>query len=449
MKRIHLLSCFALVFLTLCTAFSACGDDYTPPTANDIAMGTVTITLKGADGDDLSAMNIQLRNVSTSSIFTANTDQQGAASFSVTPGIYQASVSATRSQGDRTVIYNGTSGQITVLDHQTAAVSMAIQYSYSGRLVIKELYAGGCMADNGVDKYQYDKCVILYNNGSTQLSLDNLCFGMVAPANAQSNNQNYTAEGKLNYEDEGFIPAWNGIWYFPQTLTIKPYKQVVVNIHGAINNTLTVSQSVNYANADYYCMYDPESGYKNTRYYPTPSELIPASHYLKAVAYAQGNAWPFSVSSPALIIFQTKDVTPADFAQNTANYWYDGGGSNAVKRCVKVPNEWILDAIEVYSKAYQSGNQKRLTALHDAGYVWLTNYQGHSIYRNVDQKATEALAENAGLLVYDYAGGIDGSTDPSGIDAEASIRQGAHIVYQDTNHSNNDFHERQQCSLRK
>jgi len=33
------------------------------------------------------------------------------------------------------------------------------------------------------------------------------------------------------------------------------------------------------------------------------------------------------------------------------NYWYDGGGSNQTKRCVKVPNEWIVDAIEVYSSA--------------------------------------------------------------------------------------------------
>ena len=91
---------------------------------------------------------------------------------------------------------------------------------------------------------------------------------------------------------------------------------------------------------------------------------------------------------------------------------------------------------------------KRLTADIDAGYVWLTNQQGHTLYRNVDKETTESLPENSGRLVYNYALGVGTSTDPSGIDAEASIRNGAHIVYQDTNNSSADFHERQKCSLR-
>ena len=224
---------------------------------------------------------------------------------------------------------------------------------------------------------------------------------------------------------------------------------MVVNIHGAIDNTLTISQSINYANPAYYCMFDPESGYNNQRYCPTPSEVIPTSHYLKAAVYGQGNAWPLSNSSPAIVLFQTKDVNPADFAANTANYWYDGGGSSAIKRCVKVPNDWIIDAIEVFSIDYATQCVKRLTADIDAGYVWMTNKKGHAIYRNVDQQATEQLPENEGRLVYNYSLGVDDSTDPSGIDAEASLNNGAHIIYQNSNNATNDFHERQLCSLRK
>ena len=40
------------------------------------------------------------------------------------------------------------------------------------------------------------------------------------------------------------------------------------------------------------------------------------------------------------------------------------------------------------------------------------------------------------------------STDPSGIDAEASIKNGAVIVYQDTNNSSKDFHQRKVASLK-
>ena len=93
-------------------------------------------------------------------------------------------------------------------------------------------------------------------------------------------------------------------------------------------------------------------------------------------------------------------------------------------------------------------SKKRLTCDIDAGYVGLTNQKGHVLYRNVDKEATEALAENAGKLVYNYALGFESSTDPSGIDAEASMKKGAHIIFKDTNNSTVDFHERQKCSLR-
>ena len=431
--------CVTATFMTSCTE----------QTAPSITTGDVTITLTGLD-DDLSGLDIQLRNISTGSIFVKATNQQGKATFSVAPGLYEASTSQTRStEGNEYYSYNGTSGQITVLRDQQTAVAITMKRAVISRLVIKELYCGGCMADDGTTAFHYDKYVILYNNSAETASYDNLCFGMAAPANAQANNNNYTDEGRLSYEGEGFTPVWNGIWYFPSTLTIAPYSQVVVNIHGAIDNTLTFSNSVNFANPDYYCMFDPESGYNNQRYCPTPSEVIPTSHYLKAVVFGQGNAWPLSNSSPAIVLFQTKDATPADFAANTANYWYDGGGSSVIKRCVKVPNNWIIDAVEVFSSDYATQCVKRLTADIDAGYVWMTNKKGHSLYRNVDQQATSSLAENEGLLVRNYSLGVDDSTDPSGIDAEASLKNGAHIIYQNTNNATNDFHERQLCSLRK
>lgn len=425
--------------------FTSCTEQAAP----SITMGEVAITLTGID-DDLSGLDVQLRNISTGSVFVETTNQQGTATFCVTPGLYEASTSQTRyTFGNEYYSYNGTSGQITVMKDQQVTTSIAMKRAVISRLVIKELYCGGCMADDGITPFYYDKCIILYNNSAEPASYDNLCFGIAAPANAQATNNNYTADGKLNYEGEGFTPLWNGIWYFPAALTIEPYSQIVVNIHGAIDNTQTYSQSVNFANADYYCMFDPESGYNNQRYCPTPSEVIPTSHYLKAAVYAQGNAWPLSNSSPAIVLFQTKNVAPTDFAANTANYWYDGGGSNAIKRCVKVPNDWIIDAIEVFSSDYATQCVKRLTADIDAGYVWMTNKKGHAIYRNVDRQATEALAENKGRLVYNYALGVDTSTDPSGIDAEASRNNGAHIIYKNSNNSTNDFHERQQCSLRK
>lgn len=438
----HLL--FVLVSFSL-AALCSCGSDIFDH-SDSLSMGNLTITLTDL-GEQKEGFEVQLRNTTTNSIFTQQTDPQGTAYFLVPPGLYEASVSARRSSEGYAWIFNGTSGQITVLKDQSTQVSIEMKQARISQLVVKELYCGGCLKEDG-QPFQYDKCLIIYNNSAISASVSNLAIGMVAPANAQANNRNYGDDGKLTYEAEGFIPVWNGIWYFPSTLTIEPYSQVVVNINGAIDNTLTVSQSVNYAVSDYYCMYDPESGYINTSYYPTPASIIPTSHYLKAVVFGLGNAWPISNSSPALVLFNTQGVTPQDFATRSDNLWYNGNMVSQVNACLKVPNEWIIDAVEVYSSGYRNSCVKRLTADIDAGYVWMTNNQGHSIYRNVDREATEALSENAGKLVYNYSMGVDGSTDPSSIDAEASISQGAHIIYLDTNNSSNDFHERQQCALK-
>ncbi|MBQ4296014.1 MAG: DUF4876 domain-containing protein [Prevotella sp.] len=315
------------------------------------------------------------------------------------------------------------------------------------QVVIKEIYNGGCPSDDG-KTFQYDKCIILYNNCGQQAVVNNLCIGTVQPANGHSKNENYDESGKLVYEAEGIIPCWHGIWWFQGSLVIEPYSQIVVNICGAIDNTQTVSQSVNYANPAYYAMYDPESGYANTKYYPTPSAEIPTSHYLKAKEIGMGNGWTYSVSSPATVIFQTQGMDAQAFADDADRLWYPGGEVSQVNACFAVPATWVIDGVEIFSSANKDNSVKRLTADIDGGYVYLTNYLGHSLYRNVDKAATEALSENAGKLVYNYALGVDDSTDPSGIDAEASMKNGAHIIFQDNNNSSEDFHERQKCSLR-
>lgn len=339
---------------------------------------------------------------------------------------------------------------------QLPTPAMAQSGQNADQVIIKELYNGGVMLDDGSKNFHFDKCIILYNNCPEQAVVTQLAIGTAAPYNAEANAiDNLYNKGKLVYEADGFIPAENGIWYFPTTLTIEPFTQVVVNIHGAIDNTQTVSNSVNYAHPDYYCMYDPEySGgsdsettlhYNNTSYYPAPAEAIPTSHYLKAVKYGMANAWPLSVTSPAVFIFQPQDEELVGYAENADNLWYmPGYPQNFTWACLKVHNDWILDGLEVFNANKMDVSKKRLTADIDGGYVKLTNQLGHSLYRNVDKELTEARPENKGRLVYDYALG----DDTSGIDAEASMKNGAHIVFQDTNNSSADFHERQRCSLR-
>ena len=181
---IVVLTCFCVT-----TAFlSSCSEQSEP----SVTLKELSIQLTGID-DNLSGLDIQLRNISTGSVFVETTNQQGIAIFHVTPGLYEASTSEMRpSNGNEYYSYNGTSGQITVTNGIAATASIIMKRALVSRLVIKELYCGGCMADDGTTTFQYDKCVILYNNSAETASFDNLCFGMAAPANAQATNNNYS-----------------------------------------------------------------------------------------------------------------------------------------------------------------------------------------------------------------------------------------------------------------
>lgn len=329
------------------------------------------------------------------------------------------------------------------------SVSFQLPDQNADQLIIKEIYCGGCPLDEGDGYFQKDKGFIIYNNSSKVVVANNLAVAIVSPFNSYAGSP-WFKNGKLVYADQQYIPAIHGIWWFQSALIVQPYSQVVVSCQGSVDNTQTYSKSVNYANKDYYAMYDPESGYDGggRGWYPSPSELIPTSHYLKAKRIGLGFAWPLSVGAPGLILFHTKDVKPAEFANNVDNVIYPPGAKQTeVNACFKIPTSWIIDGVEVYSNGYKSQNKKRLTPEIDGGSVLLTNQKGHTLYRNVDKTATEALPENAGKLVYTYTMGVT-TGDPNNIDAEASIKKGAHIVYMDTNNSTDDFHERKEFSIR-
>ena len=335
MKKYFVMMMMAVMAFSL----TACKDD-------DDAVQLVKLTVQVTGASDVEDFDVELVNATTASSYMKTTDAKGTVTFEVTPGIYNASVSEILYIDGYRYVYNGTTSNITLTAGKDATATIQLKEAKTSQVIIKELYNGGCKTDDGKN-FQQDKCIILYNNTGVKATLTNLGFGMASPANSQANNKNYGEDGKLTYEADGFTPSWNGIWFYNGTIEIEPYSQLVINVQGAIDNTQTHSQSINYANAQYYCMYDPESGYNSSSYYPTPADVIPTSHYLKAVRVGLGVAWSLSVSSPALFIYQAPNVNLSEYANNTNNIWYDGGSEGQqVWACVKIPNAWVFDGIE-------------------------------------------------------------------------------------------------------
>ncbi len=352
-------------------------------------------------------------------VFSQPTDASGVATFHVPVGIYDITVShvSTPDNGWRTV-YNGSTSNVVVRQDSPATVSLPLATATSSAIIIRELYVGGCQRDDGSGWFYRDKYVIIANNSPERVVLPALCLAIATPYNSYGDNKNYDDQGHLNYENEGFIPAASSIWYFQgENVVFEPWQQRVIALNGAIDHTLTYANSVNLANPDYYCTYDIEH-YTSTSAYPSPSELIPTSHYLKAVRYGDQmeSAWPLSNTSPAFFIFTPPEgMTPLEFGNDASNVWYDEGRALPTFACRKVPVENILDAVEVFSTSWDEAS-KRLTASVDVGAVFMTARHGHSVERRIDEQESKRLG---------------------------------HTVYIDTNNSTLDFYEREHCSLKQ
>lgn len=412
---------------------------------------TVALEMNGSAYAE-AGITVGLRDLNGTASYEARTDESGTATFTVLPGFYEASTQFKKAEEGKAFVYNAVNSSITVVQEGENAFKLNIVESVTNQIVIKEFYIGGCTysiideeGNPGTKTFQNDAYVILYNNSDQPADASDICFAGINPANSYATNK-YLVDGKLLYEPEGWLPAGQAIWWFQTEVTIEPWSQIVIAIKGAIDHTATYPESVDLSNADY-AMYDPESGFNSTAAYPAPSANIPQSNYLKTLPYSAGSAWSISVLSPAFVAFRSS--SPEVLSTDSANYDLVSG---AKFPCVKVPVADVVDGIEIFSIGKDDKNVKRLTSGVDAGFVHFSNKLGYTVYRNVDKAATEAIEGNKEKLVYNYAGGTadieDGSTDPSGIDAEASIKNGAVIVYQDTNNSSKDFHQRKVASLK-
>jgi hypothetical protein len=432
-KLIYFLSIFSIIVTY------SCKDD------DELNFATVNVQLSyPGDVGPAEGVTVTFTNSSGSS-FTALTDAAGLATIQLTYDVYEATVSDKRSHDGAYFVYNGTVSGINVSsawDGETP-VELELTASESSQIIIKELYISGCQKDDGSGWYADDQYVILYNNSDQTASLDNLCLGVSSPANSNATSK-YLVDGVLSYLSEGWVPAYDAIPFTQQAISLDPGEEMVIALCGAIDHTLTYSNSVNLANSAYWVLHDYNVQLTHDKYV-APDASIPTSQYLGIRKWGKGTGWILSNSSPAFFICTTKGSTPEAFGSSTTN-----NTDEEEKTSKKLDTDWILDGVEVFRAGYE--NTKRFGDDVDAGSIELTSRLGYTVYRNVDKEATEALAENAGLLVYNYAYGteIDGvsSTDPSGIDAEASIATGARIIYMDTNNSTNDFHQRSQASLR-
>ena len=358
------------------------------------------------DGFERSGAEVRVEDMNTGNRYVSQTSADGTAAFTLPNGLYRVTLSGR----DGSNVFNASADKVVVSgrDH-TLALTLSI--SKAGSIVIKELYCGGCKKFPQEGDYQADQYIILHNNDYQVQYLDGICFGTLSPYNSTGSNPWISEGGEL----PEFLPLIQAVWQFPgdgDDFPLQPGEDAVLCLRGAIDHAAQYPLSVNLNRPDYFVCYN-STYFDNTKFHPAPGNLISQDRYLDVVIKTgKANAYTMSLSSPAVVIFRAEGITIQDYVLIPENVTPVPG--NAVDNVVKVPYEWVLDAMEVFD-GRSASNQKRLAASADAGYVSLSDtFLGHTLMRRVDEEATA---------------------------------QAGYEILADTNNSLNDFYETEKQSL--
>ena len=374
-----------LYIFTIVLAASCADLQSTNPYAGDLNVLKVTADWPSDDFVREGA-TVRVEDMNLGSTYYLLTDASGTVTFTLPNGLYRVTMSG-RSGGD---MFNASADKV-VLSGQDRTLVMNLAVSKAGSLVIKELYCGGCKKLPQEGDYQADQYFILHNNHYEVQYLDGLCFGTLSPYNSTSSNpwisyDSQTGESVL----PDFVPLIQAVWQFPgdgDDFPLMPGEDAVVCLRGAIDHAAQYPLSVNLNKPGYFVCYNA-TYFPNTLFHPAPGDQISVDRYLDVVIKTgKANAYTVSNSSPTLVIFRPEGISIHDFVLATDNVIPVPGST--VDNVVKIPSEWVLDAVEVFD-ARSSNNQKRLLPTLDAGYVLQTDvFLGRSLMRNVDETASE------------------------------------------------------------
>ncbi len=355
--------------------------------------------------------SVRVEDINTGSRYVSLTDASGVVSFSLPDGLYRVSFNGK----DAGEVFNGAADKV-VISGRDMTLNLKISVSKSGTIVIKEIYCGGCKKLPQEGNYQYDQYFILHNNDYQVQYLDGLCFGTLSPYNSTGSSPWVSKDpvtGDSVYPE--FLPIIQAVWQFPgdgDDFPLQPGEDAVICIKGAVDHAAQYPLSVNLNKPGYFVCYN-NTYFPNTTSHPAPGDQISVDRYLNVVVKTgKANAYTLSISSPTLVVFRAEGVAVEDYVRRSDTIIPVPGST--VDNVVKIPYEWVVDAVEVFDGT-SSTNSKRLAPSLDAGYVVQTDtFLGRSLMRNTDEDASAAAG---------------------------------YEVLQDTNNSLNDFYERETQSL--
>ncbi len=376
---------FVMLLAVGCDMF---GPDENPYESSLYSLTVDPVFPAGMEGHRKAGMEVVIGDIDKGHDITVMTSDNGTAEVRLPNGNYRITLNNRTEE----YIFNGSADNV-IINNGDKKQEIKVVSSKRGELIFKEIYCGGCLAYPLQGKYAKDLYVIVHNNSSVTQYLDNVCFGTADPYNAGATNV-WKKE-----ELEEFVPVIQAVWKIRgdgTTFPLEPGEDAVICIYGAIDHTKTYSQSVNLDRKEHFVCYDNVL-FPNPDYHPAPGPNISEERRLEVVIkVGQANAYTFSINSPAAVLFRApQETTIEDFVKAEGNIIQKPG--SAVDRIVKIPAEWVLDGVEVFT-GNTAGNIKRLGSAVDAGFIpFSAPYLRHTLHRHID--AGESAAKGYEVLM--------------------------------------------------
>ncbi len=341
---------------------------------------------------------ISVTNLSTAETVTAQTENS-TATFSVIPGLYSISASASASEDGVAFYYAGTLNSVNVsADNQTFDVPVSV--SESSALIIKELYF-----TNSGDYYIREQYCELYNNSDQVVYLDGLCI-------AETTKYYYDGQTPYNFEienPENYVFT-QYVWQIPGNGSEYPLGPG----ESAVIAQWATDHSLPELNPDSAIGDLTSAEFEALTAETTVGDVVitdnPAINMINPVSAYSRPQWMLTSSGPSMIIFYPEgELNSTNMIAATAN------GSSLYGGAREIPIEWVLDAVDVVDNETMI-QYKKLPESLDAGVIWIEEgaYCGKSISRKV------------------------GDTLEDG-----------RVVYMDTNNTSNDFQVNDTPELRR
>ena len=320
----------------------------------------------------------------------------------ILPGIYTVNVSGTAIDKEGNEYYLNGSVVNQGIFQEGTSLNLNVKGLKISPLVFKEIYYA-CSRTPLNKSYIYDQFYEVYNNSSSMLYLDGIYFANLYPDKSSTNLPLWPEE-----DGDDYVYALR-VWKFPGKGTdypLQPGESCVIS-EFAMNHQLDIynpDSPVDLSGADFEFYMD------NTNYPNAPAPDMEHVFYNGKAEKGTLKQYLTTVFGGAYVAFQVPDGETWDPVNDPLMQTRDLSTTKA-QLYAKIPIRYVMDAVEAIDNESKM-NAKRLPGVLDAGITWVgATYNGLGVCRklSMDEQGNPLQREN-----------------------------GAYI-YQDTNHSTDDF----------